>query len=247
MVVFSIRAGEFPVSLLILSFTQVTGWCILSAMPHSTRLNPTSTIECYSSKIARRLSVVCAVWIVFCLLAPPARPCTTPTGAVTNPPGNSSGNFFTNFVQGFPSTYAIQMSFNAPSGLPGDLNAGYAELYYSLYNQITSWQAAGYCPIEVVLAGTFPDVRYFSVVDNDDHLAGTEHIADLGLDPVGWSGTFPYDNPFVVGLDQSPGTLGGVSGGSLPYNLRSVLVDAAQPGHGARRQQRGGGLHRIAG
>ena len=60
--------------------------------------------------------------------------------------------------------------------------------------------------------GAFPDTRYFAVVDNDDHYAATEHVADLAMDPVGQttlSGYTSFANPFVVGL--------GGGGGSLPY------------------------------
>ena len=67
--------------------------------------------------------------------------CTTPVSIGVPHNGDENGTFFSNFVTTSPATsaYTIPISFNASTGLPGDLNAGYATLYYSIYNYLNSW------------------------------------------------------------------------------------------------------------
>jgi hypothetical protein len=61
-------------------------------------------------------------------------------------------------------------------------------LYYSIWNATnanSAWvKANNYCPVELVIVGTFPDSRYFSVTDYDMHYANTQHLADAELDPA---------------------------------------------------------------
>jgi hypothetical protein len=64
----------------------------------------------------------------------------------------------------------------------------YFQMFYSITNLNTWMNANNYCPVELVIVGTFPDVRYFSVTDNDMHYAATQHLADADMDPVGRPG-----------------------------------------------------------
>jgi len=137
--------------------------------------------------------------------------CTIPSGFTLGVPGSSYG-FFTNFAStsSLLSTYAVSLGGGSTTSTPGDLNALYTNIYYSVANNFNSWYSNGYCPFELVLVGTFPDSRYFAVVDNDAHYASTQHIADLAMDPVQYTttgGTTTYQNQFVVGLGTDDGSL----------------------------------------
>jgi hypothetical protein len=55
------------------------------------------------------------------------------------------------------------------------------------------------CPVEIVIVGNFPDTRYFSVTDNDQHYTAAQHLADLDIDPAEAS-SGAAGNPF--GLNQ---------------------------------------------
>jgi hypothetical protein len=143
---------------------------------------------------------------VACFLTLPASAqvgCIPPSGALGNPTcqGNSCGSFFSNFAN---PTYWTQLAGNA-SGGAGDMNAAYSAMYYSIAN-LTNAQN-GYCQMEFVVVGTFPEGRYMVITDNDMHYASAQHLADADIDPVGGQGQ-SYTNPFVP---DPPAT-------SPPYN-----------------------------
>jgi hypothetical protein len=116
-------------------------------------------------------------------------------------PTNTHKGFFENFNN---STYQIPLS--SGSGQDSDLNAVYSHLYYSIKNLenlvdtgvLTHW-------VELILVGSFPDARYFSITGNDMHYASTQHLADADMDPVGVSAGNTYQNPFTPNTPYSPG------------------------------------------
>jgi hypothetical protein len=134
-----------------------------------------------------------------CFLAAPAWPqakCIVPAGVDTNPSGTS---FFSSFAN---SKYEIPMLYGNGANVNGDLNSTYFQMFYSITN-LNTWMAAhNYCPVELIVVGTFSDVRYFSVTDNDMHYAATQHLADADIDPVGAPGS-SYSNPFTPGVQYN--------------------------------------------
>ena len=177
---------------------------------------------------------VWAAWAAYCILAIPAWPqtnCQRPTGAVNaNPSG--CDDFFNCFNN---STYWTQLGPGTGANLAGDLNSTYFELFYSLSN-LQAWMASGtgtgngtpFCPIELVMLGTFPNARYFSVTDNDMHYAGTQHMADIAMDPARPKGAGAFVNPYMPGTQYQPaqGYLVPVSFGSVPQQGASGTVAA---------------------
>jgi hypothetical protein len=113
-------------------------------------------------------------------------------------------------------------------------------MFYSITNLTTWMNANNYCPIELVVVGTFPDVRYFSITTNDMHYATTQHVADADMDPAGTPGN-SYSNPFTPGIPYTgtqeylvPISLGyvpsstTVPGCSIPAFEEDNLLDATQ-------------------
>ena len=179
-----------------------------------------------------------AVVAAACFLAAPAwaqTECIVPAGVDTKPSGTG---FFASFAN---STYEIPIpSGNGTNVNFGDLNATYFQMFYSITN-LNTWMAAhNYCPVELILVGTFSDVRYLSITDNDMHYAATQHLADADVDPVGVPGN-SYSNPFTPGIQYSgtqqylvPISLGYVPGStpspgcSIPPFEEDNLLDATQ-------------------
>lgn len=155
------------------------------------------------------IPAACAVIAACCLMASPAWPqdaatCTIPPGVDQSPTG---ANFFESFASapGAPiSAYEIAIPGSSGAEAAGDLNATYFSLYYSITN-LNAWMASNhYCPVELVMVGTFPDARYFSITDNDMHYTATQHLADAAVDPANSA-----SNPFVPGPGgQSPAYTG---------------------------------------
>jgi len=147
----------------------------------------------------RRTFAAGAVLAASCFLAAPAWPqakCIVPAGADTNPSGAS---FFASFAN---STYEIPIPSGNGTTTNGDLNSTYFQMFYSITN-LNAWMTAhNYCPVELIVVGAFPDVRYFSVTDNDMHYAATQHLADADIDPVGVPGN-SYSNPFTPGIQYN--------------------------------------------
>jgi hypothetical protein len=132
-----------------------------------------------------------------CFLAGSAWPdatCMVPPGVDTNPAGTS---FFSSFAN---SKFEIPIPFGNGTGTNfGDLNSTYFQMYYSITNLNAWMNANNYCPVELVIVGRFPDVRYVSITTNDMHYAATQHLADADIDPVGAPGS-SYSNPFTPGV-----------------------------------------------
>jgi hypothetical protein len=154
----------------------------------------------------------------------PAWPQVTcpPAGAVTIPAPNTCLSFFDCFVaNGNISSYGIQLHPNSgASTYKGDLNSTYFDAYYSITNANTfasTFGASGPCNVELVIVGTFPNARYFSVSDNDMHYSNAQHLADFTLDPANTS-DLTYINPFASSQTYADGNwyLIPVSLGPLP-------------------------------
>lgn len=186
----------------------------------------------------RRSRAACVILAAGCLWAVPAWPqatCQYPS-AVSIPPQGSCSDFLHCFNS---PTYETQLPVdsNAPKQA-GDWNATYLELFYSIYN-LQSWMASGvntgnglpYCPVELVMVGTFPNSRYFSITVNDMHYAPAGHVADFAAPP---GSTQPYEPgqlyavPVSFGYvpqKQAPGTGAACTIANSEYGK---LLDATQ-------------------
>jgi len=170
---------------------------------------PACTKSVSRTTVGHSIRAACAALAAFCFLAVRAWPsdttqCTVPAGALASPTNQGpNAGFYSNFVaNGNLATYGIPIGASNGQNLAGDLNSTFSPIYYSLAN-LQAWMANSpgtHCPVELVIAGIFPDVRYFSVSDNDMHYTATQHLADADMDPaiVGSS-----QNPFVPGVPNS--------------------------------------------
>ena len=62
----------------------------------------------------------------------------------------------------------------------GNLNSIYYALYYSITNALALTGEGATAPkFELVIVGTFPDARYFSITDDDMHYSNAQHLADF--------------------------------------------------------------------
>jgi hypothetical protein len=103
------------------------------------------------------------------------------------------------------------------------LNSIYYALYYSITNALALTGEGATAPkFELVIVGTFPDARYFSITDDDMHYSNAQHLADFTIDPVGGSGD-SYSNPFKTGTTYATGQwyLAPVSLGAIPNSTNS--------------------------
>ena len=99
-----------------------------------------------------------------------------------------SGNFFSNFDN---SCYLIPFGTGTGSGSEGsDLNSQYYKMFY----QVNS-------AYEIVILGTFPNTRYFSITDYDAHGAWAQFILDENIVPL----TSAYVNPYQPGASYVAG------------------------------------------
>jgi hypothetical protein len=131
------------------------------------------------------------------------------------------------------------------------MNARYGAMYYSISSTLNNVQtnmsnwmstcgtgtAGGcanvtpggqtFCAPELVVAGQYPNSRYFSISNYDEHYTIAQHIADLDVDPLSASkaspfqpgGTFSTTASYAVpvSLGQIPAAGTGVgSGGAMP-------------------------------
>lgn len=126
----------------------------------------------------------CLFGIWLCSLAGSAY-ATNCSGLPTQFKGNEfpSGDFFSNF-QNSCYTIAIPQG-NGSGGLAGDLNSIYDLIYFKVDLRY-----------QLILVGTFPDARYFSVTIYDAHSALAQSILDANIRPL----TAQYINPFQVGV-----------------------------------------------
>jgi hypothetical protein len=81
--------------------------------------------------------------------------------------------------------YTIHLGSGIGSVEYGDLNATYYQLYFQVNPKY-----------QLILVGTFPNTRYFSVSLNDAHSALSESILDTSIVPL----TSQYINPYLPGV-----------------------------------------------
>jgi len=98
-----------------------------------------------------------------------------------------TGDFFTNFNN---PCYTIPLASGNGASQYGDLNATYFQMYYRAI--------PGY---ELVLVGTYPNARYFSVTLYDEHSALSQSMVDANIVPL----TSQYINPFQPGVPYAAG------------------------------------------
>lgn len=89
-----------------------------------------------------------------------------------------SGDFFSNFSN---PCYYIPFPSGQGVDLGGDLNAKYWQLYYKVDPRY-----------QLIILGSFPNARYFSITGNDDHYAIAQSILDADIVPL----TSNYVNPY---------------------------------------------------
>lgn len=97
-----------------------------------------------------------------------------------------SGNFFTNFNN---SCYYVNFLPVHASTVHGDTDAIYWELFYKVDPRY-----------QLIILGTFPNARYFSVTAYDEHASVSQSILDANIVPL----TPTYVNPFQAGVAFVP-------------------------------------------
>jgi hypothetical protein len=176
----------------------------------------------------RRFCSACLVLTGYAWL-PTAASAENCSGLPTQFNGNQfpKGNFISNFDN---NCYLIPLSTgNGSTSEQGDLNSVYNKLYFNINPNIP--------PYELIILGSFPNARYFSIGLYDDHSAITQNLTDLDIAPL----TSSYINPFQPGaafvsgqqygaaihLGGTPGTLqtGCMMTG---YNTESNVMDGTQ-------------------
>lgn len=138
------------------------------------------------------------------------------------------GNFLTNFNN---SCYAIPFGTgNGQNGQGGDMNTVYDKMFYKVDPRY-----------QIIILGSFPNSRYFSITAYDAHGAITQSLLDTDVMPLNSTFTNPYQpgTAFVAGqkygalvdLGGTPGTIEtgcGMSG----FNIEVNKLDAAERHHG---------------
>lgn len=99
-----------------------------------------------------------------------------------------NGDFFTNFNNN--PCYTIPLGSGNGNGLYGDLNAEYYEIYFKVDPKY-----------QLILVGSFPNARYFSVTLYDAHSALSQTILDTSIIPL----TSQYVNPYLQGVPYVSG------------------------------------------
>ena len=147
------------------------------------------------------------------------------TGLPTQFNGNQfpTGNFFSNFDN---ACYTIALSQGHGNSKFGDLNALYFQAYFKVDPRY-----------QLIILGTFPNSRYFSVSLYDAHSAPSESIEDANIVPLTSQFINPYEPGAVfvggqqfavpVNFGGTPGTLetGCMMNG---YNVNQNALDATQ-------------------
>jgi hypothetical protein len=125
-----------------------------------------------------------------CCLAPGVARATDCSGLPTTFTGNQfpTGDFFTNFA-GNPC-YTINLGTGFGGTEYGDLNAVYYQLFFKVDPQY-----------QLIVLGTFPNTRYFSLALNDAHQALSGSILDTSIVPL----TSQYINPYLPGVPYVDG------------------------------------------
>src|SRR5947207_2462866 len=93
-----------------------------------------------------------------------------------------SGDFFSNFSN---ACYTIPLATgNGQNGQGGDLNSVYNEFYYKVDPRY-----------QLIITGSFPNARYFSITAYDSHGAVSQSLLDTNIVPLSSS----YINPYQAG------------------------------------------------
>jgi len=147
------------------------------------------------------------------------------SGLPTSFNGNQfpKGDFFSNFDN---PCYTIRLGTGYGSVEYGDLNAVYYQMFFKVDPQY-----------QLILVGTFPNTRYFSISLNDAHKALSQSILDTDIVPL----TSHYINPYLPGVSYVAGQqyavpidLGGTPGDEQKgcmmngYNVSVNQLDATQ-------------------
>jgi hypothetical protein len=147
------------------------------------------------------------------------------TGLPTSFSGDQfpSGDFFTNFNN---PCYTVRLGSGYGAVEYGDRNATYYQLYYQVDPRY-----------ELILVGTFPNTRYYSVTLYDAHSALSQTILDTNITPL----TTQFINPYQPGVAYVPGqqfaipiSFGGTPGKQQTgcmmtgYNVSANTLDATQ-------------------
>jgi hypothetical protein len=166
----------------------------------------------------------CALLLLCPLIARPQDvSCPSPTTPINASP--SGADFFKSFVGSDGSglaCYGIPLQVGSGSTAEGDLNSTYYVLYYSITNALAQSDSTTTPNFELVIVGTFPDSRYFSITHDDMHYSSAQHLADFAIDPVGLSGD-SYSNPFKNENTYAAGQwyMAPVSLGAIPSSTNS--------------------------
>ena len=166
----------------------------------------------------------CLIFVGFACL-----PGTVHAGCPTqfNPGSFTKGNFFSNFDN--KCYFNDFVTGHGSASQWGDLDTEYNKIFFRIDSSIP--------PYQLVIVGTFPNARYFSIDINDDHSAISRSLTDVNIVPLTASDINPYEPgvAFVGGqayavpisLGGSPGTLepGCTTNG---YNFDVNGMDGAQ-------------------
>ncbi len=122
-------------------------------------------------------------------------------GCVKLPAIDPSKDFVGNFNN---PCYALPLGSSRGADKAGDLNAVYSEAYYTV--------TAGY---ELVLLGSYPNSRFFSVTVYDSHAAVTSNMIDTQILPLNGSMFNPFLTSAPYQANQQYGLTIGFGGGGL--------------------------------
>lgn len=151
-------------------------------------LSPRRSRDCDPGRVRRAVRAgMTAVLLLMGLRGMPGYAATDCSGLPTSFPGGQfpTGNFFSNFTN---DCYFIP--FATGIGSPGQTGE-YADLN-SLYNQIYFKVSPNY---QLIILGTFPQARYFSVSLYDEHEAISQQITDANIAPL----NSKFVNPYLPG------------------------------------------------
>lgn len=152
-------------------------------------------------------------------LFPAAATATDCSNLPTQFTGNEfpTGNFFSNFDN---PCYTIRLGQGAgTNGDYGDSNSRYYKLYFKVDPRY-----------QLILTGTYPNSRYFSVIVYDNHKAISQSLIDADIAPL----SAKYINPFLpgnsfAGGQQFAGTIGfGGTPGTFEQGCRTDGFNVSQ-------------------
>ncbi len=130
----------------------------------------------------KRLVRVCVLFAGMCLL-PGMALAINCSGLPTSFKGNEfpNGDFFVNFNN---PCYTIPLTIGHGNGNFGDLNATYFQIYFKVDPRY-----------QIIVLGSFPNSRYFTLTLYDAHSAFATSITDAHITPL----TSQYINPYLPG------------------------------------------------